>query len=299
MLDSKRAAIVQVFKDCGATNACFVSSQESNGKFHLARVNNANFRRYLSKFKLEHFQAIFPGQDERARDYFRLFQLLKELLDIANTWKPSQVQIARYEQAAEEFRCLWVGSPPNAQLRVRALFGTSKFTPYCHHLVFHVPQVLKKYGNIIPFACYALEYNNSRNKKYYWNTSKKDGTALVQVMERILRVTFNPFSDFFPFHCPIDSCRFASPSGSGLTRHVLHSHPDSEEAEDEEDWLTEDEEEEESDDDDDDDDFDIQSEIEDHEVSSEQNVTENDDDDEVEIVNSARTDLWQTLDAAS
>ena len=297
--DSKRDAIVRVFKDCGATNTCFINSKESGGKFHLSRVNNANFRRYLSKFKLSHFQTIFPDDPNLSSGFFRLFQLIKELLDIANSWMPSAAQIARYGEAAEEFRRLWVGSPPGVQPRVRALFGPSKFTPYCHHIVFHVHQVLKKYGNILPFACYAMEYNNSRNKKYYWNTNKRDATALVQVMQRILRVTFNPFCDFFPFHCPVDSCRFASSSESGITRHVLHSHPDSEEAEDEEDWLPEDEDDSEEDDDDDDDDDDDEDNDSGVEADSEQLTVENDDDDDDDEVSFSRQDAWQLLDNSS
>jgi len=79
-------------------------------------------------------------------------------------------------------------------LLVRLVLGEDHVTPYLHVLVFHVPRMLRKHGNIAKFSCSAQELKNSLQTQTFFRrtTPSKAAKQIINHEHRTLWYRSNP-----------------------------------------------------------------------------------------------------------
>ena len=71
--------------------------------------------------------------------------------------------------------------------RFKSLY-VSKITPYIHTLIFHIPEVYEKYGNLNFFSAQGLEKLNDLSTYQYFSSTNKSGEFIKQMLQKDFRL---------------------------------------------------------------------------------------------------------------
>ncbi|KAL5491239.1 hypothetical protein EMCRGX_G016487 [Ephydatia muelleri] len=61
-------------------------------------------------------------------------------------------------------------------------------TPYMHAMVYHVPNIIRQYGNLKQFLCQGVEKHNDDAKRNYFSSNRWDAPADIMMTEYRLEV---------------------------------------------------------------------------------------------------------------
>ena len=117
------------------------------------------------------------------------------------------------------------------------IYQTKHVTPYIHALAMHIPEFIRRYGNVSLFSQQGLEkLNDTTTRNYFRSTNHRESEAMKQLMEKQNRLEFLEDEGYRrekrPQHCTIcgqvghnrRSCN-TSPDNIQHTRAEQENHP--------------------------------------------------------------------------
>jgi len=174
-------------EECAKLNITFEKLKSVNKKTGAAEwtpLDGKEKKKLLESLDLDQLLEGHLRKDK----FIKMWQIYNVMDDYLNSEKPIGddlviQDVEEYESFAWKFFLL-----------VRKVLGEKKVTPYIHALVYHVPDMLRKHGNIAKFSCSAQELKNKTQTRVLTHQTVNTFTAhqILQQEHRKLWYNENP-----------------------------------------------------------------------------------------------------------
>ena len=143
-----------------------------DGKVHARSFTGPEHRKILFNIDLKE---IIPDHPKLS-SIQTLWSMFKEIVSLLNRNLEAS-EIDRFESSTRRWLEIY-----------QTVYLAKDITPYMHVLTYHVPEVMRKHGNIALFCQQGLEKLNDHVTKWYFRSTNFGKAALKQIMEKQSRL---------------------------------------------------------------------------------------------------------------
>ena len=160
-------------------------SSFSYNKCHKAtggyRISSFKQEQHLKWLKRIDPSKIFTENPDRAQNWSQIIRRFLQIYEEITNREPSDVII---REAVEQFRIVLMKE-----------FKPSEVTPYIHILMYHVPAITHRFGNMKKYSCSSLERRNQLHGAMYFSVVQRSvhqlkGLLIVELVLNGLKVNF-------------------------------------------------------------------------------------------------------------
>ncbi len=173
--------------ECNIYAPYYIKQKENSVKVKLRSMNSNELDKIFTKLNQFSLISLMPeleesiqGIDYNLREFFNIFKIISG---------DSIFSIDEIENRLHNWLVVFtqIGAP-----------NSTRFTPYIHILVHHVPEFLRLHGNLQTFNCQGLEKLNHLIKcSYFSNSNKHSNVYLRQLVEKRNREEFSELKGTF------------------------------------------------------------------------------------------------------